>query len=83
MLEIINSSAAGSGATKVKTPLLLEDNYAPAFALALMLKDILLTKDVGAGSPLTKTLVETYTAAAENGLAKEEVIGIINYIKKK
>ena len=81
MLEIINNSAAGSGATKVKTPLLLQDNYAPAFALELMLKDILLAKDAGAGFPLTETLVQTYTAAAQKGLAKEDVIGIINLIK--
>ncbi|WP_449398129.1 NAD-binding protein [Chryseobacterium wanjuense] len=44
MLEIINESASGSGATKVKTPLLINDQYEPAFALDLMLKDILLAK---------------------------------------
>lgn len=82
MLDIINNSAAGSGATKVKTPLLLKDNYAPAFALELMLKDILLAQDAGAAFPLTETLVHTYTAAAQNGRAKEDVMGIINFIKK-
>ena len=47
MLEIINESASGSGATKVKTPLLIDDQYEPAFALDLMLKDILLAKNAG------------------------------------
>ena len=36
LLEIINESACGSGATKVKTPLLIKEEYKPAFALSLM-----------------------------------------------
>ncbi len=83
MLDIINNSAAGSGATKVKTPLLLEENYAPAFALELMLKDIVLAKDAGAAFPLTDILVETYSNAAQSGLAKSDVISIVNFIKQQ
>lgn len=83
MLEIINESASGSGATKVKTPLLTEDHYEPAFALDLMLKDILLAKNAGADSLLSKTLVDTYQAAHEEGFGKDDVIGIINYLKNK
>jgi len=82
MLEIINESASGSGATKVKTPLLIEDNYQPAFSLDLMLKDILLAKDAGADFPLANTLIETYQSAQNEGFGKEDVIGIINYLKK-
>jgi len=82
MLEIINESASGSGATKVKTPLLIDDQYEPAFALDLMLKDILLARDAGAKFPLSKTLSETYQAAHDAGFGKEDVIGIINYLKK-
>lgn len=82
MLEIINESASGSGATKVKTPLLIEDSYPAAFALDLMLKDILLAKSAGADFPLSKTLIETYQAAHDAGLGKDDVIGIINYLKK-
>lgn len=82
MLDIINESASGSGATKVKTPLLIEDNYQPAFSLDLMLKDILLAKDAGANFPLSKTLIETYQSAQNDGFGKDDVIGIINYLKK-
>ncbi|WP_326983559.1 NAD(P)-dependent oxidoreductase [Chryseobacterium sp. MYb264] len=82
MLEIINESASGSGATKVKTPLLVENNYEPAFALDLMLKDILLAKDAGADYPLSQTLIETYQSAHNEGFGKDDVIGIINYLKK-
>lgn len=82
MLDIINESASGSGATKVKTPLLVNDNYEPAFALDLMLKDILLANKAGADYPLSKTLIETYQSAHDAGFGKDDVIGIINYLKK-
>ncbi|WP_293885044.1 NAD(P)-dependent oxidoreductase [Sphingobacterium sp. UBA1498] len=81
MLEIINDSASGSGATKVKTPLLVEENYAPAFALDLMLKDIRLAQQAGADYPLLKALLETYAKAHENGFGQLDVIGIIESIK--
>jgi 3-hydroxyisobutyrate dehydrogenase len=83
MLDIINESASGSGATKVKTSLLTEDNYEPAFALDLMLKDILLAKNAGADFPLSHTLIETYHSAHNEGFGKEDVIGIINYLKNR
>lgn len=83
MLEIINESASGSGATKVKTPLLVQDQYDPAFALDLMLKDILLAKDAGADFPMSKTLIETYQSAHDAGYGKDDVIGIIQYLSKK
>lgn len=82
MLEIINDSASGSGATKVKTPLLVEGNYTAAFALELMLKDIRLAQKAGAAYPLLGTLLDTYQAAHEKGLGQLDVIGIIESIKQ-
>jgi len=81
MLEIINDSASGSGATKVKTPLLVEGNYTPAFALDLMLKDIRLAQQAGAAYPLLGTLLDTYQKAHDSGLGQLDVIGIIESIK--
>ena len=81
MLDIINESASGSGATKVKTPLLLDNDFKPAFALDLMLKDILLAKDAGADYPVGRSIVETYRKAHDAGFGKEDVIGVINYLK--
>ncbi len=83
ILEIINESASGSGATKVKTPLLIDNKYDPAFALDLMLKDILLAKNAGADFPLSKTLIETYQSAHDEGFGKDDVIGIIQFLNKK
>lgn len=83
MLEIINESASGSGATKVKTPLLVNEDYKPAFALDLMLKDVLLAQEAGADYPLTKPLIETYSTAQKEGLGEQDVIAVINYLRKK
>ncbi|MDM1292799.1 NAD(P)-dependent oxidoreductase [Sphingobacterium sp. N143] len=81
MLEIINDSASGSGATKVKTPLLVEENYTAAFALDLMLKDIRLAQQAGANYPLLDTLLKTYQQAHDKGLGQQDVIGIIESIR--
>jgi 3-hydroxyisobutyrate dehydrogenase and related beta-hydroxyacid dehydrogenases len=81
MLEIINESASGSGATKVKTPLLIQENYPPAFALDLMLKDILLAQKAGADFPLSEAVINTYQAAHDKGLGGDDVIGIIKSLK--
>ena len=81
MLEIINESACGSGATKVKTPLLLNNDYQPAFALDLMLKDILLAQKAGADYPLSATMIATYQSAQNQGLGTSDVIGIIEAMK--
>jgi 3-hydroxyisobutyrate dehydrogenase len=82
MLEIINASASGSGATKVKTSSLINENYAPAFALDLMLKDILLALKAGADFPMSKVLAETYQSAHDSGFGGDDVMGIIQYLKK-
>lgn len=82
MLEIINESASGSGATKVKTPLLLNNDFNPAFALDLMLKDIVLAKDAGADFPAGNVIREVYEKAQKAGHGQQDVIGIINYLRE-
>lgn len=83
LLEIINESACGSGASKVKTTLLITEDYKPAFALSLMQKDIMLAQKNGVNFPLTDAIIETYTKALESGMGNQDVISVINYIKEK
>ena len=83
LLEIINESACGSGASKVKTPLLIAEDYKPAFALSLMQKDIMLAQKNGVNFPLTDAIIETYTKALESGIGNQDVISVINYLKEK
>lgn len=81
MLEIINESACGNGATKIKTPLLIKDKFPAAFALDLMLKDVLLAQKAGADFPLSQAMISTYQDAHEKGLGKKDVIAIIEAMK--
>ncbi|HRA72168.1 MAG TPA: NAD(P)-dependent oxidoreductase [Flavobacterium sp.] len=83
LLEIINESACGSGASKVKTPLLITEDYKPAFALSLMQKDIKLAQKNGVNFPLTDAIIETYSKALESGMGNQDVISVINYLKEK
>ncbi|MFN8250937.1 MAG: NAD(P)-dependent oxidoreductase [Ferruginibacter sp.] len=81
-MDIINESALGNGVTKIKTAPLVTGDYSPAFALDLMLKDILLAQEAGADFPLGDAAVASYKQAQQDGLGKADVIGIINYLKK-
>ncbi|MEI7734054.1 MAG: NAD(P)-dependent oxidoreductase [Ferruginibacter sp.] len=79
-MDILNETAVGSGVTKLKTASLISNTYPPAFALDLMLKDILLAQDAGANFPLGNTAIDTYTAAQQKGLGKDDVMAVINYL---
>lgn len=80
-MEIVNEAAVGSGVTKLKTPSLINNTYPPAFALDLMLKDILLAKDAGADYPLGKTAVTTYITAKQQGLGNDDVMAVIKALQ--
>lgn len=81
MLAIVNASASGSGATQVKTPLLLNNDFSPAFALDLMLKDVRLAKASGADFPLGNAAVATLESASQAGHGKNDIMDIITYLK--
>mgnify|MGYP000007444207 CR=1 FL=1 len=79
-MDILNETAVGSAVTKLKTASLISNTYPPAFALDLMLKDILLAQDAGANFPLGNTAVGTYTAAKQKGLGKDDVMAVIHAV---
>ncbi|MFZ4261288.1 NAD(P)-dependent oxidoreductase [Sphingobacterium sp. HJSM2_6] len=82
MMEIINESASGSGASKVKTNSIVDNKFPAAFSLDLMLKDIKLAIDAGAQLPFSNTLLETYQGAHNAGHGAEDVMAIIQYLKE-
>lgn len=82
ILELINESASGSGATKVKTPSLLSGDYKPAFTVQQMLKDVRLAQKEGANFPLAATLEQTYANAVGKGFGEIDVIGIVTYLEQ-
>lgn len=83
MLDIVNGSASGSGATRVKTPMLLTNRFEPAFSLDLMLKDLRLAKDAGADFPIGDTLLSTFSAASKAGYGADDVMGILQYLNRE
>lgn len=81
MMSIINDSASGSGASKVKTASIIKDEYPAAFSIDLMLKDIKLAIEAGAKFPLTASILETYQGAKDAGFSDSDVMSIIPFIK--
>ncbi|RZJ80258.1 MAG: NAD(P)-dependent oxidoreductase [Flavobacterium sp.] len=81
MLEIINESACGNGATAVKTPMLLNNSYQPAFGLNLMLKDIKLADDTAATLPIGKTVLNVFDQASKDGFGEKDVMAVIEYLE--
>jgi 3-hydroxyisobutyrate dehydrogenase len=82
LLEIINESACGSGASKVKTPMLIKDDYPAAFALSLMHKDLLLAQKNGVDFALTSGVIDIYSQALKSGLGNQDVMAVINQLKE-
>lgn len=83
MMAIINESASGSGATKVKTKSIIENSFPPAFALDLMLKDVNLAIAAGADMPMSKVLEKTYQDAHDAGYGEKDVMGVLDYLKTR
>ncbi|SMD11574.1 NAD(P)-dependent oxidoreductase [Pedobacter nyackensis] len=81
MLTIINEGACGNGIIKLKTPAVLNDNFPPAFALKYIVKDLKLAKGAGLNSPLSNPLLNTFEAAAADGLGEEDLMAVIKYLK--
>lgn len=83
MLTIINEGACGNGIIKIKTPSVLNNSYPAAFALKYIVKDLKLAKEAGLSSPLSIPLLNTFTAAMnEGGLGDQDLMAVIKYLEK-
>lgn len=83
MMSIINESASGSGASKVKTSMIIKDEYPAAFSIDLMLKDVKLAVEAGAKYPLTDSVLKTYQGAKDAGFATYDVMSVIPFMEAK
>ncbi|TCC98593.1 NAD(P)-dependent oxidoreductase [Pedobacter hiemivivus] len=82
MLTIINEGACGNGIIKLKTPSVLADSFPSAFALKYIVKDLKLAKEAGLNSPLSAPLLNTFEAAAADGLGEEDLMAVIKYLRR-
>jgi len=83
LLPLINAGALGNGVIKMKTENIINNNYKPAFALKLLVKDIKLAKDNGMDTPIGAALYDTIKDASDNGLADEDMISVLKYLSGK
>ena len=77
ILTLIDESALASGITWAKSQPILSNNFAPAFALKNLTKDLKLVQNEGMGFPLFTPLLESFKLAMDRGYGDEDVISII------
>lgn len=86
MLEVISNSVVGSPLVKYKAGPLGERNYAPAFLLGLMIKDLDLAlaaaAENGVELPTTKAVREFYVRAADAGHAEQDFSAVTLELEK-
>ncbi|UOQ52015.1 NAD(P)-dependent oxidoreductase [Hymenobacter cellulosivorans] len=82
LMELINNSALSSVFIKLKGEAVQADNYAAAFALKLLAKDLRLAQAEGLATPLAETVVQTFQQA-EPALGDEDVIAILKHLKRR
>jgi 3-hydroxyisobutyrate dehydrogenase len=79
LLNLLNNGALANPFMKIKGDAILNDNYAAAFSLNNIVKDLKLAKHIGLSTPLGETALKTYTAAqAEFG--EEDLIAVIKQV---
>lgn len=82
LLPLINSSAVGSGITKIKSDNIINGDYKAAFALKLLQKDLGLAADMGMNSVLGTAVLDTLEKAMDSGLADEDMVAVYKYLEK-
>lgn len=81
LLELINNAAIGNVFTKIKGDAIIADHYQAAFALKHIVKDLNLAKAEGISSPLAKTALNTFEAAAPK-YGEEDIIAVVKQLKE-
>ncbi|WP_445505617.1 NAD(P)-dependent oxidoreductase [Niallia sp. 03091] len=83
MLTIISESAVGTAISKMKTPSILHNDFPAAFALKHMAKDLRLASETDELLPIGTSANETYQQALANNLGDEDVMAVIEQLRKK
>jgi 3-hydroxyisobutyrate dehydrogenase len=82
LLPLINSSAVGSGITKIKSGKIINGDYKAAFALKLLEKDLGLAAAMGMNSVLGMGVYDTFQKAMDSGLSDEDMVAVYKYLEK-
>jgi len=79
LVTLINNSALGSPFIKIKGEALLNNNFAAAFSLSNIAKDLRLAKDIGLSTPLAEVAYQTFQDA-EPALGEEDIIAVYKQV---
>jgi 3-hydroxyisobutyrate dehydrogenase len=83
MLTIISESAVGTAISKMKAPSILHNEFPAAFALKHMAKDLRLANETDELLPIGESANETFQQALANNLGEEDVMAVIEQLRKK
>lgn len=76
MLAIVNNSALGNVFAKIKGDAIIQQNFKPAFALKLLVKDLGLAQQQGINTPLAQASFATFKSAMEDH-GNEDLIAVV------
>jgi 3-hydroxyisobutyrate dehydrogenase len=79
-LPLINGGPIASVVSTAKSENILKGDFTPAFALALLAKDIRLAKGQGMDTPIGNALFDTLQQAVAKGLGSSDMIAIYQYL---
>lgn len=80
MLDVINSGACASGITMAKANSILNNDFAPAFPLKYMTKDLKLADRIGLKSSLGSLLLKSYQDANLE-FGEDDLMAIIKHLR--
>jgi 3-hydroxyisobutyrate dehydrogenase len=81
ILELLNNGAMANPYIKIKGDAILNDNYAAAFTLKNIVKDLSLAKDIGLDTPLGNAAYKTFQEAGTL-FGEEDLIAVVKQLKK-
>ncbi|MGL4235674.1 NAD(P)-dependent oxidoreductase [Tabrizicola sp.] len=82
-VEILGATPVASPAVKGAAAAMLAGNFAPAFPIDLVAKDLDIALGTGATLPVTRLVADVFQAAIAEGLAKDNITGIVQrYFKR-
>ncbi|RWY55575.1 NAD(P)-dependent oxidoreductase [Mucilaginibacter gilvus] len=82
LLNLLNNGALANPFMKIKGEAILNDNYAAAFSLNNIVKDLKLAQNIGLSSPLGEAALVTYIAAQAK-YGEEDLIAVIKEVGKE
>jgi len=80
-MNIMNNNALGNVFAKIKGEAIINNNYAPAFMLKHMVKDLGLARAEGWNTPLAEQAFQAFQKA-ESRYGEEDLIAIRKYLEK-